>query len=474
MCEHDRWALPADFVVDVRAVHTQASDLARLPVRLAFFWRSINLDNQNSSPEGSAQFIGGMHGPSRPDGPPDQRRVPTQCRPWVRTGTVHCMPTKRQPVSPRELMFEIVWEPGSLGGVAQTVVDVLRMINRIAAIKTPTAEPPLRWRWVRSDGRPLATPALAQLPSQERSGAVVGRLPLSYRSAADVIVLPGWMARDGAEIDQWVSKCRALLPRLQRTLANGGSLVGVFTGVALLAAAGCLHERRFAAPWPYFVALMHHASAGSGGASGSIDWSDAHDWTSDRGVWTCASPVATTEAVLDLIGGTTLADLASAARDVLVPAPLRQAVAVAHARSEGTSLDHKRVPSGIVERARRWLVQHLADPYDLPALARAAATSPRTLARHFAATHGMSPHQYLERLRVERACLLLQTTYIPVEEVGRSSGLTSPSTFRRVFLKHMGDLPAEYRRRYRLRTQRPHWGTEAGPSKGDGPRLLPV
>jgi transcriptional regulator GlxA family with amidase domain len=169
--------------------------------------------------------------------------------------------------------------------------------------------------------------------------------------------------------------------------------------------------------------------------------------------------VATTEAVLDLISSTELADLASAARDVLLPAPLRQAVAVAHARSEGASLDHKRVPSGIVERARRWLVQHLAEPYDLVALARAASTSPRTLARHFNTTHGMSPHQYLERLRVERACLLLQTTYIPVEEVGRSSGLTSPSTFRRVFLKHMGDLPAEYRRRYRLRTQRPHWGT---------------
>jgi len=370
-------------------------------------------------------------------------------------------------------MFEIVWEAGSLGGVAQTVVDVLRMINRIASIKAPTVDPPVRWRWVRSDGTPLGTPAQAQLPRQERSGAVAGRLPRAYRSPADVLVLPGWMARDGAEIDQWVGKCQALLPRMQHTLAHGGRLVGVFTGVALLAAAGCLHERRFAAPWPYFVSLMHHASAGSGGAAGSIDWSDAHDWTSDRGVWTCASPVAITEALLDLIGGTALSDLASAARDVLVPAPLRQAVAVAHARSEGARLDHQRVPSGIVERARRWLVQNLSEPYDVAALAQAAATSPRTLARHFAATHGMSPHQYLERLRVERACLLLQTTYIPVEEVGRSSGLSSPSTFRRIFLKHMGDLPAEYRRRYRLRTQRPRWGTASGPSGGDASSRRP-
>ena len=37
---------------------------------------------------------------------------------------------------------------------------------------------------------------------------------------------------------------------------------------------------------------------------------------------------------------------------------------------------------------------------------------------------------------MERACLLLQTTYVTVEEIGRSSGLESPTTFRRVFFKH--------------------------------------
>jgi transcriptional regulator GlxA family with amidase domain len=235
----------------------------------------------------------------------------------------------------------------------------------------------------------------------------------------------------------------------------------VFTGVTLLAAAGCLHERRFAAPWPFYVSVMRHASASGSSATGSAGWSDAPDWTSDRGVWTCASPVAATEAVLDLIGTTALADLARSARDVLLPAPLRQAVTVAYARSAGPGLGRTRAPDGSVERARQWLVKHLADPYDMRALARAAATSPRTLARHFAATHGTSPHQYLERLRVERACQLLQTTDVPVEEIGRSSGLASPSTFRRLFLKHTGHLPGDYRRRYRLRTLRPRWGSEA-------------
>ncbi len=378
------------------------------------------------------------------------------------------MPSNLHSLPHEKLLFEIVWEPGSLGGVAQAVVDVLRLINGIAALEAPTAPAPLRWRWVRSDGRPVGPPAHAQLPAHERSGLVTGRIPKTYRSQADVVVVPGWMVRDGPEIDRWVGRYDALAVHLRQTLDQGGALLGVFTGVALLASAGCLRGRRFAAPWPFFVSVMRHASASGIGAGHSVDWTDAPDWTSDRGVWTCASPVATTEAVLDLIGGTSLVELASAARDVLIPAPLRQAVTVVHARTEAASLAGNRLPDGIVERARQWLVKHVADPYDARALARAAATSPRTLARHFAATHGMSPHDYLERLRVERACLLLQTTHIPVEEVGRSSGLANPGTFRRVFFKYMGTLPGEYRARYRLRTRRTRWGSEALPSPGDG------
>lgn len=366
------------------------------------------------------------------------------------------MPSKLHPWPHDTLLFELVWEPGSLGGVAQSVVDVLRLINALGALEAPTAPAPLRWRWVRGDGRPVASPMTGLLSPQECAGQDSGRVPRAYRTPADVVVLPGWMVRDGPDIDRWVQHCSALAPRLRQTLDQGGALLGVFTGVAMLAAAHCLQGRRFAAPWPFHVSIMRHATAH--GTAPAAEWTDVPDWTSDHSVWTCASPVAATEAVLDLIGSTALVDLARAARDVLLPDPLRQAVTVVHARTEVQAV--RRMPDGIVERARQWLVANLSEPFDAQALARAAATSVRTLARHFEAMHGMTAHAYLERLRVERACQLLQTTYIPVEEVGRLSGLHHPGTFRRVFRKHMGALPAAYRQRYRLRTQRTRWGSE--------------
>lgn len=399
----------------------------------------------------------------------DSTVMPENCT-WPDTGCiVHWMPTKRHLLPSDELTFEIVWEPGTLGSSAMAVVDACRLINRIADLKTPHLQAPLNWRWVGCDGHPVAPPATTHSPDHEHSGATTGRLPKAYRSMADVLVVPGWMARDGLEVDQWVARCRPLMPRLQQTLAQGGALLASYTGVALLAAAGCLQHRRFAAPGPFFVSMMRHARAANTPDTGAINWSESSDWASDQSVWTCASPVATTEAVLDLIGYTPLADLSRAAVDVLLPSPLRQGVAVAHARNEGASLERNRVPNGMVERARQWLLQHITEPYDLVALAQAAATSPRTLARHFIADHGMSAHQYLERLRIERACLMLQTTYVPVEEIGRASGLSSPGTFRRVFRRHTGELPGEYRRRHSLRTQRTRWGSMAAAASSLAP-----
>lgn len=360
------------------------------------------------------------------------------------------------------LHVDIFWEAGCLGGPALAAADVLRVMNAIAALQSPGRPAPMRWRWVRVSGRPVSGSALGALPAAEATAQDARTDGSRSRAmAARVIIVPGWLARDGPEVDRSVARAQAWLPRLRRTLEHGGAVLGAYTGVALLAAAGCLQGRRVSAPWPFMAAVLRQATRPAAPAAPAVEWSDAPGWTRDRGVWTCASPASVTEALLDLLDHTPFAALARSARDVLLPSAMRQGAAVAHARAAGASLATSRVPAGIVERARQWLVDHLAEPYDAVALARAAATSPRTLVRHFEATHGMTPHRYLERLRVERACLLLQTTYLTAEEIGRASGLPHPSTFRRVFVRHTGQRPGDFRQRHRLRTRRPRWGGAA-------------
>jgi len=75
-----------------------------------------------------------------------------------------------------------------------------------------------------------------------------------------------------------------------------------------------------------------------------------------------------------------------------------------------------------------------------------ACLSPFHFHRLFAAIHGTTPHRYLARLRLERACTLLRATRRPVIDVARDCGFESVGSFTTWFAKHAGVPPARFRR----------------------------
>jgi transcriptional regulator GlxA family with amidase domain len=58
---------------------------------------------------------------------------------------------------------------------------------------------------------------------------------------------------------------------------------------------------------------------------------------------------------------------------------------------------------------------------------------------------------------VAQARVLLETTYDSVDRVAHACGYQDVGTFRRIFQRATGELPAAYRERYRLRTSRKRW-----------------
>jgi transcriptional regulator GlxA family with amidase domain len=148
--------------------------------------------------------------------------------------------------------------------------------------------------------------------------------------------------------------------------------------------------------------------------------------------------------------------LADSAAAVLVHAPERQRLAGRIAAAAGGT----RIGPGALERARRWLEERTELPYDLNAVAQAAATSPRSLLRHFRAAHGHSPLQYLHQLRATRARMLLETTYLGIDAIAEACGYRDAAMFRRIFRAATGLTPSDYRDRFRLRTPRRDWGRD--------------
>lgn len=329
------------------------------------------------------------------------------------------------------LRVDILWGPEVMAGAALAVVDVLHFINLVSAMRTPRVPDPVAWRWwcVGGGRVPRSLPQCAP----------------SCKGRADLVVVPGWYAQSGPHLEQIVARASPALGPLAQVHAAGGLVAGLFNAAVLLGEAGLLQGRCAVVPWAFVLPVRRHSE----GVTLLAD----RLWTVDDRVWTCNSPVLATEVVIDMLRHTPVAELAMTASNVYLHSEARQQVAVRIVQGEQA----RGLPPGALERARRWLEDHMTEPYSLNTTAQAAATSPRTLLRHFAGAYGQSPLDYLHNLRVARARVLLETTYVSVEQVGQMCGYQDTGTFRRLFSRQTGELPAAYRTRYSLRTSRKRW-----------------
>lgn len=106
-----------------------------------------------------------------------------------------------------------------------------------------------------------------------------------------------------------------------------------------------------------------------------------------------------------------------------------------------------------LDAALAFLHANYLKPTTLEVLAEAAVTSPSTLKRLFRAHLGMGLSDLLNQLRVGHACHLLVSTELPIGLVASQSGFANPGHFFALFRRHHGMPPAEFRRRYHLRSE---------------------
>ena len=117
---------------------------------------------------------------------------------------------------------------------------------------------------------------------------------------------------------------------------------------------------------------------------------------------------------------------------------------------EGT-VDWEGVPLG---KAVSHLSKHFGEPVANSVLARLAGLSERTFERHFRQHFGMSPHQYLKRLRLRLACHALVQTNHTIAAIAGEHGYVDQSYFTREFRELTGQTPADYRRSFQRHASR--------------------
>ena len=102
-------------------------------------------------------------------------------------------------------------------------------------------------------------------------------------------------------------------------------------------------------------------------------------------------------------------------------------------------------------RIQEWLEEDPRQSHGVADLAKRAGLGGRTFMRRFKKATGDSPLGYLQRLRIERARKLLETTSASVEVITERAGYEDISSFRKLFKRHTGLSPSAYRKRFACR-----------------------
>jgi len=139
--------------------------------------------------------------------------------------------------------------------------------------------------------------------------------------------------------------------------------------------------------------------------------------------------------------------------DAPQPKPQREAFALAAVERVLLWCDIANPASGgrpLDARVQR-VIDHLADaadkPHDVASLARLAHLSPSRFAHLFREQTGLTPMRYLERVRLDRARRLLDSTALPVQQVAASVGFEDAFYFSRRFKRDTGFSPRAWRGR---------------------------
>jgi transcriptional regulator GlxA family with amidase domain len=306
---------------------------------------------------------------------------------------------------------------GALASSVTITIDVLAMANRTSV---NSGRPPAFDVRLEGSGAHLFRPFLA--------------LPEGRRRSPDLLIVPAQGFSKAISYRQRLDDQDALVARdvVVAAADAGAHIASSCTGTLLVASSGLLDGRRATTAWwlaPTFKEIFPRVEL------------DAAELIVTDGLCTTAGA-------------------AMAQMDLMVGIVARYAGAqVAEACARRMVLDERRsqIPymaigllaasNEVVAKAAAWARSRLADGIGVSDLARAVGQSSRTFSRRVVAATGLSPVQFLQQIRVERAVELIESTSLPLEEIAYRVGYADASTLRVLIRRGAGLGPRDLRAR---------------------------
>lgn len=316
--------------------------------------------------------------------------------------------------------------------VAVSIVDgvadfgfaaVLETFNMANALLPELESPPAPWR--------VHTTSLG---SSVRSGHghLVPTTPLDDLSGEiDLMILPAVGVLDAEGLVDLVSAPvnRALLERISLVQHSGAHLAAACTGTFFLAEAGVLDGLEATTSWWLGPTFRRRYPR--------VDVHEGRTLCRASGVTTAGASLSHLDLALSLITPTSPALAELIARYLVIG-------------DRGTQLEYA-IPEviargdSLVASFERWVREHIADPFAIADAARCLGVTARSLQRATQAELGMSPTDFVDEIRLERATRLLRTTSLTVAAIAARVGYRNAGTLRALFRRRRDRSVADVR-----------------------------
>jgi transcriptional regulator GlxA family with amidase domain len=294
----------------------------------------------------------------------------------------------------------------------------------------------LWWLYMKNDeGGPLFETEVVTIDGQ--SVTAQGGLTLTPSRAiheiekTDLILLPAFLP----PFDIENPRIKKIIEWIKHNHENGNQIACTCTGTFLLAETGLLDGCVATTNWQFAEIFKRKYP--------KVDLQIEQILTEDKGLYCTGAATAFMNLCLHLIEKYGSPDLASrCAKGLLVDTDRQsQAPYVIYNFWKNHSDDQ-------IQKAQTWMEKNYENKFSIDEVAESIGVSPRHFKRRFKSATGETPLAYLQCLRIENAKRLLERTRNTVNEITRKVGYKDINSFRRLFIKHTGLSPKNYRNKF--------------------------
>ncbi len=239
----------------------------------------------------------------------------------------------------------------------------------------------------------------------------------------------------GLDFERVMAANPGMIELIRREAKRGTMIAGVCSGVAMLAEAGVLEGRPATTHWALVDRFRQRYP--------NIHWRPDQFITESENIFCGGGVYAALDLCLHLVERMAGYEAArQCGRALLIDSPRTWQASFAVPRLNQPHRDER------IQKAQERLHQTFSETLTVEQLAQDSGMSTRNFSRRFKHATGDSPLEYLHKLRIDCAKHLLESDFKTVQEVCFEVGYEDQPHFRKLFKRHTGLSPTEYKARF--------------------------